>query len=875
MNTPTQITLSNSLVINSSTNNQTNELPQLPSEVLAAKNIQFSKDSITLEVLVNKQWQTLRLGTSNAPQSLDKIASARIQLSADGKQLSILPNAATIKLNQPAQLQRLLNFISTGAEVESKPLSVQLALAPAPKLIIDKLNANIAINKDVAQLLSTEQPLKLVISTNTKGAQIDVINRFADTVHTQPLSQTKLVKMLASLLPNAQLQATPKLAILTHPQKSGSFTTQVSNTQLAELPNSPVKVTVTNQADKLVITTQAQSVKVMLSNSFTKPFNELLTAQHANLQTAPARFNNTAKVSPLVSTHSPIKSWLQTSFSDLKTRINDAVNYFENKSFANENKSQIAQSLTLQKQFIAPSPQTSRINLIENAGIQVANSAQKPSTELVNILPKHFSQLPPIVQLTQLIKANVAVWQPPGGKVSSSHLPIPNAITANTPEHNPQSIEKASAQSKAEVGAQSGALLSAQIKAEPATKNTEQVLKTQTVQVQSTLSNDLQKQTTIKELNSLPVTKAGLSHTQQANADNKLATTFPTLKATSPAIQQTHAVASIPASNTLFNAVFSNTTTIASPSQMLQPIEAKILTPLLKLPPSHDSTHTLTEEKISLSSQIADIQVKATKQTPDLNALVNQAFNRMVSSSNVSPTAVQREILATLQPHSLTNDTLQSSFTKGLEQLAVSILAAPIINQSVTPITFDSKTGIDALLQVLMPTFKAGKASSKILEQLQQSQVQALAGELTQVKNTLTQVSVSTPNQQPESNPLAQFLLPMKLPPEAAQTEITLGQYKKPSADKLEPKNVWFVRLNFDYADLGQLQITAELMDKSLDCQLLASSQEVSAIAHPHLDNLRSKLAKHGLQVAELNLKRGEATHAAFYKSHAIINIKV
>ena len=874
MNTPTQITLSNSLVINSSTNNQTNELPQLPSEVLAAKNIQFSKDSITLEVLVNKQWQTLRLGTSNAPQSLDKIASARIQLSADGKQLSILPNAATIKLNQPAQLQRLLNFISTGAEVESKPLSVQLALAPAPKLIIDKLNASIAINKDVAQLLSTEQPLKLVISTNSKGAQIDVINRFADTVHTQPLSQTKLVKMLASLLPNAQLQATPKLAILTHPQKSGSFTTQVSNTQLAELPNSPVKVTVANQADKLVITTQAQSVKVMLSNSFTKPFNELLTAQHANLQTAPAQFNNIVKASPLVSTHSPIKSWLQTSFSDLKTRINDAVNYFENKSFANENKSQIAQSLTLQKQFIAPSPQTSRINLIENAGIQVANSAQKPSTELVNILPKHFSQLPPIVQLTQLIKANVAVWQPPGGKVISSHLPIPNAITANTPENKQPPIEKVSAHSKTEVGTQSGALLSTQIKAEPATKNTEQVLKNQTVQVQSTLSNDLQKQTTIKELNSLPVTKVGLSHAQQSNADNKLAT-LPTLKANSPATQQTHAVASIPASNTQFNTVFSNTTTIASPSQMLQPIEAKILTPLLKLPPSHDSTHTLTEEKISLSSQIADIQVKATKQTPDLNALVNQAFNRMVSSSNVSPTAVQREILATLQPHSLTHDTLQSSFTKGLEQLAVSILAAPIINQSVTPITFDSKTGIDALLQVLMPTFKAGKASSKILEQLQQSQVQALAGELTQVKNTLTQVSVSTPNQQPESNPLAQFLLPMKLPPEAAQTEITLGQYKKPSADKLEPKNVWFVRLNFDYADLGQLQITAELMDKSLDCQLLASSQEVSAIAHPHLDNLRSKLAKHGLQVAELNLKRGEATHAAFYKSHAIINIKV
>jgi hypothetical protein len=114
----------------------------------------------------------------------------------------------------------------------------------------------------------------------------------------------------------------------------------------------------------------------------------------------------------------------------------------------------------------------------------------------------------------------------------------------------------------------------------------------------------------------------------------------------------------------------------------------------------------------------------------------------------------------------------------------------------------------------------------------------------------------------------------MKLPPEAGQTEITLGQYKKGSVDKTE-KNVWFVRLNFDYAQQGQLQIVAELMDKALDCQLLASSQEVSAIAHPHLDSLRAKLAQHGLQVGELNLKRGDASHQAFYQSHAIINIKV
>ena len=258
-----------------------------------------------------------------------------------------------------------------------------------------------------------------------------------------------------------------------------------------------------------------------------------------------------------------------------------------------------------------------------------------------------------------------------------------------------------------------------------------------------------------------------------------------------------------------------------------------------------------------------------------MTRLINQAFNRMVSSNNVNPVTIQREILATLRPTQLPGDTLQSSFTKGLEQVAVSILAAPIISQSVTPLTFNNQTGIDALLHVLIPAFKTGNTGTKILEQLQQAQVQVLANEIVNAKNTLTQVTVTTPNQQPDTNPLAQFLLPMKLPPDAAQTEITLGQYKKPGTGKLEDKNVWFVRLNFDYEQLGQLQITAELMDKALDCQLLASSQEVSAIAHPHLDNLRSKLAKHGLQVGELNLKRGDTSHQAFYNSHAIINIKV
>ncbi|MEI8665014.1 flagellar hook-length control protein FliK [Pseudoalteromonas sp. B28] len=817
MNTPTQITLSNSLVINQSAHSQTNELPQLPSEVLAAKNIQFSKDSITLDVFIDKHWQTLRLGTSSAPQNLQKIVSANIQISPDGKQLNISPNSTTLTLNQPVQLQRLLNYVSTGTEVQSQPMDVQVTVSPSPKLVIDKLNASIAINKDVAQLLTTEQPLKVVVSTTNKGAQINVINRFADTVHSQPLSQTKLTNLLAALLPSAQLQATPKLAILTHPQKSGSFTTPITNQQLAELPNTSIKVNLVNQADKLFIKTDTNNIKVTLNNSFSKPFNELLLAQKSNAPEVAVSASN-IKVNPLLTLNSPIKSWLQNSFSDLKTRINDAVKYFENKPFATISKSELTQLST------SPAQQKTSLAIqLSESPLNRVNITQSVSTALnnntSNILPEHFSRLPPIVQLTQLVKGSVSVWQTPAN-TATTYTPITNNTT-------------------------SGEVASAKLSDLKAS------------QLKPLITSENSKPNALVNPTNEVVTKGLTTSSAQLaiNDNNQNNTSTVNTK-----------------SITLLTEPLSNA---PSRSQMLQPIEAKLLSTLLKLPDATTPTDRLAYNKQLLSSQITDITNKATKDTPDLTRLINQAFNRMVSSNNINPATIQREILATLQPTQLAGDMLQSSFTKGLEQVAVSILAAPLISQSVTPISFNNQTGLDALLQVLIPTFKMGNTGAKMLEQLQQAQVQALASEIVHVKNTLTQVSVSTPNQQPDTNPLAQFLLPMRLPPEAAQTEITLGQYKKPSAGKLEDKNVWFVRLNFDYAQLGQLQITAELMDKALDCQLLASSQEVSAIAHPHLDNLRSKLAKHGLQVGELNLRRGDANNQAFYKSHAIINIKV
>ncbi|TMP74710.1 flagellar hook-length control protein FliK [Pseudoalteromonas sp. S1608] len=720
MNTPTHITVTNPQVSNQTTDSGKTALPILPPEVLAAKNIQFSKDSVTLDVFMNKHWQTIRLTVNDAPTNVEKIASANIQLSADGKSLTIIPNNSTLSIKQPEQLQRFLNFINTQSDIQNNPLSIQVTLKPTPKLVIEKFNASIAINKQIAQLLAEEPLLKGIIETDGKGTRLNIINRFADIVHSQPLSQAKLTQLVANNLGHAQLHAMPKFAVLTPNTAKSSLNISLSHQQLSELPTAPTKVTISSQADKLLIKTAYQNITVELKNSFSKPFNEMLSQQPQV-----AIDSQKIKPHPLSTVNSPIQSWLKSSFADFKTRILDAVKHFESKPFTTAlNVSQKPNVVDEQQKWLTP---TQKIDITQ--------------------LKSPLGTAPPLVQLTQQLKTSISLWQ------------------------------------------------------------------------QRTLSTSVDLHPVV---------------TQSAQTANR----------------------SLAAVN------------------HLQPLEKLLLATVLK----QTATAPIEQKEASkhvLSSQLNTIVTKAADQGTDLNRLVNQAFNRMLSESNLHPTTIQREILSTIKPTQLTSDTLQSSFNRGVEQLSLSILAAPIINQNPTAVSINNQSGLDALLQVLLPSFKTGNNTNKLLEQLQQPQVQALAGELTQIKNTLSQVQAPVLSQQPDTNSLVQFLLPMKLPPEAAQTEISLGQYKKPNNDKLADKNVWFVRLNFDYAELGKLQITAELMDKALDCQLLASTQAVSALAHPHLDNLRSKLAKQGLQVGDLNLKRADDNHQAFYQSHAIINIKV
>ena len=86
---------------------------------------------------------------------------------------------------------------------------------------------------------------------------------------------------------------------------------------------------------------------------------------------------------------------------------------------------------------------------------------------------------------------------------------------------------------------------------------------------------------------------------------------------------------------------------------------------------------------------------------------------------------------------------------------------------------------------------------------------------------------------------------------------------------------MWFVRLNFDLGELGKLQTHAQIMDKSVSFDIVASSAQLTAKTEPHIHSLQKRLNEHGLHIEHVTLKHAEESNMAFFDQHSIINIKV
>ena len=875
MNKQSQLTLSTQLnldpkAISSASEHSPNDaLKMLAEQSLTARNIVIGKHSVQMDVLINNSWQTLRLSTEQENLKTERFLAANIQLSSDGKQLTITPSPLTITLGKSQQLQALLNLLTQGSANTNLPHPAQIAPSK-PLLQLPTLKTEFTLNNSLVALLKAEAPLKAILlpATNQQNSfNLNIINRFGDSLHQQSVNQQKVAELVAKLTPEMNLKLAGQQVQLSVANKQQNELilplSRMSPKQAKQIqaqwqfhPHA-LKLIPQQVKNTVELINKAPVQQILLKNSLSETFNQALKSQAVEPK-------NTL-LAPSSSSNSPISSWLKDSFADLKTRISDAVRYFEKlpattKAAVNQSTHQLIESKNMISQL---GFNANKINIIkfaavqqtapQHAAFQVAQKASGPDTANTPVptskqteagtesqsakqvsLPVSYNKAAPLIQLLQRIKVSLE--------------PLVNAQTQAS-----QSSTNSS-------------------KTQPSLLSTDNTL--QTAPTDNKAVNTLSSGKPVPE--QLAQVKSNLANSVVKNSSEQvIQTKQATLNSATRALsEQTAGLQKVAQQQTQLHAPFLalKEPNLSQPLLPIRPIEAALISKLLPLPESKPIASIplpvqLTEKLVALSEQ-------NTSSSVDLNRLVNQAFNRMISSQNMHPTTIERELLSILRPTALPSQTQQASFSQGLEQLAVATLAAPIINQAPTNLSFNNQTGLDALLQVLVPNFKAVNGS-KLLEQLQQPAMQTMAAEASQLKNTLAQVQTTPINQQQDNSALAQFFLPMKLPPDTGQTEISLGQYKKPSKNKLEAKNVWFVRLNFDYAQLGKLQITAEVMDKAVDCQLLASSQEVTALAHPHLETLRHKLAGHGLNVGELNLQQGTSSHQAFYKSHAIINIKV
>ena len=305
------------------------------------------------------------------------------------------------------------------------------------------------------------------------------------------------------------------------------------------------------------------------------------------------------------------------------------------------------------------------------------------------------------------------------------------------------------------------------------------------------------------------------------------------------------------------------------------PIERLLLSPLLAVKPSSQSNTAVNSD---ISPKIQALLNYKNNNSIDLTRLVNNAFSRMISEENTNSAKVLQELqpqlgqLLSSQPNTIMKTA--ASFTQALDKLLVTLLAAP---KAVQGYSEDAQLErLHTLLKTLTPEFKSVQPK-QMLQNLPRLQSQ-LVDDLIQVNNASHANLPASPNAakfDSDTQLLLSLFLPMKLPPECKQTELQNGQYKKKTKESMPEKTVWFIRLNFDYANQGKISAHAELMDKALDIQLLASTVQARQLAAPHIDGLRRKLSEHGLQVSEIALSENAEQVELFFNSHSIVNIQV
>ncbi|ALU44835.1 flagellar hook-length control protein FliK [Pseudoalteromonas rubra] len=837
-----------------------------------ARNLVIKPDSIQMEVTIDGRWQGVRLASQSQLQQPLKLPEAEIKLSADGTLLTVSTPELKLQIKPAQTLLSLLSLIKGLGGQSALQLDAQLKGGNQATLMLDKIGLALPLPPALADLLKQENKLVANLSTRQNTLLLQIFNAFGDELMKAPVSKHKLTSLLAQLGNQEQ----PKIKL-----GRNSATLQLANQQVEVKPphsesglklNSWFNAQLKAQPDGLQIGVSKQSTQVKLSTPLQQALPNLATHRFAaELEQA------TSSATGSKSTLKYDKPLLNVSMADIKQTVKQAIGQWLSRPFFNATSAHSAKS----------APQTPGTTQGPQATLQSPSAAlpqiaaNNTALVLKSMTPLH-SQ--PLLQLldnveqafTNITKAND----------TKNSLPPPSATTKNSP------------------AAERGATPTPAATTSPQSKSAQA-----TPQTSMTLSN------------TAPATEAKSPQTTGSSANDKPVITPPPAASASSAFTQRLALlqqvfsAVVPQQSKPYNAQ-----QIISPqvqqamaltgSATAKPVTAEIpgkpidqqmsqtkaeqlaiTKPSLSLPIAQILSKTLRQAEAApnqsgpplqqqLSETLSATQQFRNPQSADLMRLVHQAFSKMMDETRHSPEQVSHELFARLPAlaSQLQPALPNSSFAQALDKLIVTLLGTQLAAKTQTVMPQASiEQQVAALVETLQPGTKLSAPNQFIQAVTHQAQ-SSLMDDLALLQNNLATNASPTPLAQKfdsESQLLINLFMPLKLPQECRQSELQIGKYKKPAIANMPEKQVWFVRLNFDYAKLGQLSVQAELMDKAVDCEIVGDSPSVCQLAQPHLDALRSKLAAHGLQVGEIELREDASQVKRFYDSHAIVSIQV
>ncbi|MCF2909778.1 flagellar hook-length control protein FliK [Pseudoalteromonas sp. DL2-H2.2] len=819
-----------------------------------ARNLVIKPDSIQMEVTIDGRWQGVRLASQSQLQQPLKLPEAEVKLSADGTLLTVSTSELKLQIKPAQTLLSLLSLIKGLGGQSALQLDAQLKGSNQSTLMLEKIGLALPVPPALADLLKQENKLVANLSARQNNLLLQIFNAFGDELMKAPVSKQKLTSLLAQLGNQEQ----PKIKL-----GRSSATLQLANQQVeVKTPeaqsalklNSWFNAQLKAQPDGLQIGVARQSTEVKLATPLQQALPKLATQRFAaELEKA---------ISPATDSKSTLsydKPLLNVSMADIKQTVKQALGQLLSRPFFNTKQTQGSQAPT------ATQPPTTAAKSPNATLPQIA--ANNAALVLKSMTPVHSQPLLQLLDNVEQVFTNITKQATPKGNVqaplSTPSSPVAERNSGSAPAgatpQEPGKISKALSQASAPMPTLGSAATAKDAQAlapgttdKPAVASQPSSAFTQRLAILQQVFAAVvpqQKPYSAQLIN---------PQLQQALSDESAAKPADNLPSQTSSTKAEQAESAKPSLSLPIAQILSKT---------LRQIEA---TPTQPGPPLQQQ----------LSETLSATQQFRSPQSADLMRLVHQAFSKMMDETRHSPEQVSHELFARLpalasqiQP-ALPN----SSFAQALDKLIVTLLGTQLTAKAQDlPQQTSPEQRVAALVETLQPGTKLSSPGQFIQAVTQQAQSR-LMDDLALLQNNLANNASPPPLAQKfdsESQLLINLFMPLKLPQECRQSELQIGKYKKPAKANMPEKQVWFVRLNFDYAKLGQLSVQAELMDKAVDCEIVGDSASVCQLAQPHLDALRSKLAAHGLQVGEIELREDASQVKHFYDSHAIVSIQV